>query len=112
MGENDNDMVIGELRGTLNALIKTVDASSQASAASRARVYVKLEEMAKAMQSVEEHVARVDDRVKKVEPIAQDVQKWKERGIGAVMLIGFASGGIGVAGALLWKTLMQKLGIH
>jgi hypothetical protein len=59
------------------------------------------------------HLARLPDklsalevRVAKLEPIADDFSRWRERGIGALMLISFFAAILGAAISAIWQKIV------
>lgn len=92
--DGDTGRIIGNMEGQLEALTKAVQAMAEQNAAdnkesreSRSKMYGRMEEVSAKVASVQITVSDIDDRLKEVEPVARDVLKWKERYIGARMMM-------------------------
>lgn len=59
-----------------------------------------------------EKIESVEKRVAKLEPIADDFSKWKERGVGAMMLISFIAALLGAAITAAWQKILALFGGH
>lgn len=88
---------VGELKGKLDMLIKIVEESEKKSAASRADIRERVEEVYSRMAGVEQSVANLASRVTVMEPFVDKAQKWEQRGIGALAAVGMVAGAVGSA---------------
>jgi len=106
MTETSRDLIIGEMLGQMKSIIAAQDAA----AASRKATYEKLEAMDKKLDATDAKVCSIDERLEKVEKTAADIDKWRERSIGAWMLIvgvsAIAGGALVTFGKKLWAVLI------
>lgn len=92
------DRALGELTGTLAALVKNVDENHRSAQAGRALLFDKID-------SVDSRLQAVEISVRNMEPKVQDFSKWKARAEGAVMLVSAGAAVIGAGVALLWSKI-------
>jgi hypothetical protein len=97
MTESDG-RAIGRLEGKMDLML----AEQGRAAESRKQTYEKLETMGKAVDATNAKVEGVEKRLKAVEEPVADFNKWRERAIGAVMLISVASAIIGGGFVAAW----------
>lgn len=86
---------VGELKGKLDMLIKFVEDAEKKSAASRAEIRDRVEEVQNRMGGVEQSVANLASRVTVIEPFVDEARKWQQRGIGALAGVGMIAGAVG-----------------
>lgn len=100
-----NDRDLGRIEGKLDAMLRDIEEGAD----SRRRIHEKLEGLAGDMREMKRDVRDVDERLEAIEPTVADISKWRERGIGAVMLVSFAAASIGglvaTYGRKLWAAL-------
>lgn len=105
---------IGRIEGQLEALVKAVSEMSKHSDDSRSRMYVKIEEIDKKVTLANATIEDLDLRISKVEPVIDDVSKWRERAIGARMtvtiFVASIGGGCAFAAQWLWTHFAGKSG--
>lgn len=106
MPDSSNERAIGRLEGKLDALIESVDRNTRESKESRAKVYEQLEALRSTSSEMKTHITAVDQRLQKVEPIAQDLSKWRERGVGVLMFVSLVAASVGGAVAAFWQKLI------
>ena len=93
---------ISEAIGQLRAEVRGLGEQQKAANESRKAIYEKLEAVddkivaadAKIM-AADARIASVDDRLESVEGPVAEFNKWRERGVGAVMLISFVAASLG-----------------
>jgi hypothetical protein len=102
MPDSSQDRAIGRLEGKLDALIENVAQSQKSSGESRAKIYAKLDHLTTSTDKI----ARLEERIAAIEPVAAEFNKWRERGIGALMLITFFSAALGAAITAAWKKVV------
>ncbi len=103
---NDSDArALGNLEGKIDLMLAEQDRAAQ----SRKHTYEKLEAMDKKIDATDVKIDAIDKRLKAVEEPVAEFSRWRERGIGAIMLISFAAasvGGVVVAfGKKVWVAL-------
>lgn len=105
MAEMSDQRAIGRLEGKIDLML----AEQEKAALSRRQTYEKLEALDRKITTTEEKVEQIETRLKSVEEPVAEFSKWRERGVGAVMLISFAAasiGGLAVAfGKKLWTAI-------
>lgn len=93
--------------------------SEQVNAAAGRKAQYERQEMAeRRMDSIDNKIADVvqkieslDKRLKEMEPVTQDIGRWKERFIGMRMMIVFMSALFGGTVALAYKWILAKIGL-
>jgi hypothetical protein len=116
--DGDTGRIIGNIEGQLEALAKAVQAMAEQNAEvakegreGRSKMYGRMEDVSVKVASVQLTVNDIDGRLKKVEPMAQDVLKWKERYIGARMMMAMVWLFVGGAVVSLATWLFKFVGI-
>jgi hypothetical protein len=96
------DRALGRVEGKLDLILAEQEKAAQA----RKAQYEKLEGLDRKVEATETKVDGIDKRLEKVEEPVAEFSRWRERGVGALMLITFVSasvGGLFVAfGKKLW----------
>jgi hypothetical protein len=88
---DSEDRAIGRLEGKMDLML----AEQKAAAESRKQTYEKLETLDKKSDATNAKVAQVEARLAAVEEPVAEFSKWRERAIGAVMLVSVASALVG-----------------
>jgi chromosome segregation ATPase len=108
---------ISEAIGYLRAEVRMLGDQQKAANESRKAIYEKLEDMddkivaadAKIM-AADAKIVSVDDRLESVEGPVAEFNKWRERGVGAVMLISFVAASVGgllvTFGKKIWAVIV------
>ena len=103
---------IGRIEGQLEALVKAVSDMSKHSDDSRSKMYLKIEEIDKKVTLATATIEDLDSRITKVEPVIDEVSKWRERAIGAKMTVTIFVASVGGTVAFgfqwLWSHFMGK----
>jgi hypothetical protein len=106
MTEASQDRAIGRIEGKLDLIIAHQDKASDA----RKAQYEKMEELGRKIEATDRKVESIDDRLEKVEEPVAEFSKWRERGVGAIMLVSFVAasvGGLFVAfGKKIWSAVV------
>jgi hypothetical protein len=82
---------IGRLEGKMDLML----AEQKAAAESRKQTYEKLDTLDKKVEAANVKVTQVEARLAAVEEPVAEFSKWRERAIGAVMLVSIASALVG-----------------
>lgn len=91
MTDANTERSIGRIEGKIDLML-----AEQAQAAeSRKQTYEKLDDLARKVDQTEAKVESIDNRLEKVEEPVAEFSRWRERGVGALMLISFAAASIG-----------------
>lgn len=101
---------ISEAIGYLRAEVRMLGEQQKAANESRKAIYEKLEDMDGKIVAADAKIESVDGRLESVEGPVAEFNKWRERGVGAMMFIGFVSasvGGLLVAfGKKIWAVIV------
>lgn len=106
--EASQDRAIGRIEGKLDLII----AEQENAARARKAQYEKLEAVDRKVDKTDNKVASIDNRLQTVEAPVAEFNRWKERAIGAIILISFVSAFSGALIAALWKKIWTVLGGH
>lgn len=90
MTQASTERTLGLILGKLEAVDKTLEKSDE----SRKKLYDKIDQLADKINATDDAVQDIGKRLKNVEPTIADINKWRERGIGAWLLV------IGMSAAL------------
>lgn len=101
MTDASQDRAIGRIEGNIDRIL----AELQEAKASRKAQYEKLEALDRKVEATESKVERIDERLEKVEEPVAEFSRWRERGVGAIMLISFAAASFGGLLATFGKKL-------
>ncbi len=91
MIEAGQDRAIGRVEGKLDQIIKDMDRARD----DRKQQYDKQEKTDRTLDEVMRQLRSVDSRLSNVEEPVADFNRWRERGVGAIMLISFAAASFG-----------------
>lgn len=94
-----------EFRATMNRVLNELSDAKQ----SRERLAVRLEKVEDKVDTTETVVKTVAKDLETIKPTVTDINKWRERAVGAVMIISFAAASVGsivtAFGKKLWALL-------
>lgn len=106
MTDASQDRAIGRIEGKIDRIIAEQDRATDARKAQNE----KLDALDRKVDAAHTQVASVDARLKKVEEPVAEFSRWRERAIGAVMLVSFIAatiGGLLVAfGKKIWASIV------
>ncbi len=91
MTEAGQDRAIGRVEGKLDQIIKDMDRARD----DRKQQYDKQEKTDRTLDEVMRQLRSVDSRLSNIEEPVADFNRWRERGVGAIMLISFAAASFG-----------------
>lgn len=103
MPDADLQRALGRVEGKLDLVLKDQDDASK----NRKQTYDRLETLDRKVDSINGEVARVDKRLASVERPVAEFSKWRERAIGALMLISFMSAVTGAALTAAWRYVVN-----
>ena len=108
MTDNNNiDRALGRLEGKVDLMLQ----EQQSAAANRKQTYERLEEIDRKVDDAAEKIRYADARLASVEAPVAEFSKWRERAVGALMLISFVSAVTGAAMVAAWKGILAWLNI-
>lgn len=97
--EASQDRALGRLEGKIDMMLA---AQEKADVARKAQ-YDKLDALDRKVEATEAKVESIDRRLESVEEPVAEFSRWRERGVGALMLITFISASVGATAAAFWK---------
>lgn len=103
--EAGQDRAIGRVEGKLDQIIKDMDRARD----DRKQQYEKQEKTDRTLDEVMRKLQSVDTRLSNVEEPVADFNRWRERGVGAVMLVSFAAASLGGLVAAFGKKLWSLM---
>lgn len=106
MTDANDQRAIGRLEGKIDLML----AEQEKAALARKQTYEKLEALDRKITATEVKVENVEERLKSVEEPVAEFSRWRERGVGAVMLISFVAASIGgllvTFGKKIWSAIV------
>lgn len=99
MTDNNIDRALGRLEGKVDLMLQ----EQQSAAANRKQTYERLEAVERKVEEAADEIKRVDNRLASVEAPVAEFSKWRERAVGALMLISFVSAATGATMVAVWK---------
>ena len=106
MNDASQDRAIGRIEGKLDLIIADQEQARQ----DRKQQYARLEQIERRTEGMERKVMSIDKRIGKVEEPVAEFSRWRERGVGAMMLISFIAASVGGAlvafGKKIWAVLI------
>lgn len=102
---------LGELIAGMRNLTESVRRSEDKSDLSRAQMHGRMDAMIERVGKVEAGVSDVQDDVKEMKPIVDEVKAWKQRGVGGLFIIGIGASAITfILTVILTQSYNQILG--
>lgn len=95
------ERAIGRVEGKIDHII----ADQERARDERKRQYERQEATDRLIEQLSVKMASVDSRLQKVEGPVAEFSRWKERGVGAMMLVSFCAATFGAMIATFWKKL-------
>lgn len=105
MNEASQERALGRLESKVDLIL----ADNERAAHSRKEQYEKLEQITRKADAADRKIDGIDSRLKTVEEPVAEFEKWRERAIGALMLVAFVSACIGAVTPWLWRKLVSLL---
>ncbi|WP_298702495.1 hypothetical protein [uncultured Brevundimonas sp.] len=107
MTDENLQRALGRVEGKLDLMLQ----EQQTASANRKQTYQRLESVDRKVDEAADEIKRVDERLAKVEAPVAEFSKWRERAIGALMLISFVSAATGAAMVAAWKSILAWLNV-
>jgi hypothetical protein len=92
---SNTERAIGQLEGKIDSIIKATE-----------KIDKSLDDMKSTSSDMHTRIESIDGRLKKVEPIAEELDKWRERGIGVLMFVSVVAATVGGAVAAFWSKII------
>lgn len=99
---------LGRVEGKLDLILRTQDEEKS----TRRAHYERMATVERAVETLAADAVRIDSRLTVVEKPVAEFSKWRERAIGALMLISFVSAATGATIMALWKHLLDWAGFR
>lgn len=109
---HDTALLLGEFRKAIASLEKAVEVQTEKSEEGRRKIYKDLETIRAEQAQVNSEIRHVKDRLDKADPVLSELNRWKERFNGMVMMLLFLGTVLGGAITIFWKWISQKLGVN
>ncbi|RVQ21841.1 OmpH family outer membrane protein [Sinorhizobium meliloti] len=104
------DRVIGRLETKLDMLVSAFEKSSDDSKEYRDRIYSELEQMRTEAAQSRREIADLKKQMDAAGPVISEINRWRERFLGMLMLIGAISAVLGGGMVLVWRWIGAKIG--
>lgn len=105
MSEAGQERAIGRIEGKLDLIIADQEKARQ----DRKQQYERLEKIERSQEGVERKVEGIHSRLEKVEEPVAEFNRWRERGVGAMMLVSFVAATFGAVIATVGKKILALL---
>lgn len=109
--DRETAMLLGEFKAQIASLTKALEAQTQKAEDRGARMYKELESIRAEQAIMQRDLADVKESLKKADTTISELNRWRERGIGMISIIGFMGSLFGGGVVLIWKWLGAKFGI-
>jgi len=100
---------IGMLTAKVDMILEGIRRSEEKSDISRASMHRRMDELVDRVSKVEGSVTNVQDDVRDMKPVTEDVKRWKLMGMGALGMMGIAGIALGVSFADALKRIASIL---
>lgn len=100
-----DERAIGRLEGKMDLML----AEQGRAADARRLTFQKLEELDRKVSTTDAKVETIDNRLISVEEPVAEFSRWRERGVGALMLISFVAASIGGLIATMWNKITAAI---
>lgn len=98
-----HDRAIGRIEGKLDRLIVDTERGNE----SRAQQYKRLDQIERKQDSADKKADDIIKRLEKVEKPVSDFNRWRERAVGALMLVSLISALVGGTLASYWGKIIS-----
>lgn len=105
MPDASQDRAIGRIEGNVDRILAELKEAKE----SRKAQYQMLDALDRKVEATESKIERIDERLEKVEEPVAEFSRWRERGVGAMMLISFIAASFGAVLAALGKKLWSAI---
>lgn len=102
MPDTNLERALGRVEGKVDLMLR----EQQTATASRKQTHERLESVDRKIAQAADEIKRVDHRLAKVEAPVAEFSRWRERAIGALMLISFVSAATGATIVAVWKSIV------
>lgn len=99
--------LLGELNNEAKALRRDMEAGELRAVDGRARLHASVEKLDERVDQLAADGRAVNETLTKIKPFAEKVDRWEQRGIGAVAVIGMFGMMLGGLIVLLWSEILS-----
>jgi len=101
---SDNiDRLIGRMEGTLNLILESQNKAD----VGRKQLYEAVEALRSEIADYKRRLESAEKRLDELEKPVAELKKWRERAVGAIMLVSIVAATIGGALAVSWQKIMD-----
>jgi len=104
MKEN-HDRAIGRIEGKLDILLEKQTSADK----KHSELYEKIDRIQRQQDQTDQKVAMVDQRLEKIEKPVAEFTRWRERLIGAAMLLSFIAAVVGGSAVIFWQRIVAAI---
>lgn len=109
MSDISQERTLGRIEATLSTLVQQQTALATAVAKIEAQMAVKSESLALEGAEVKNRLNDIESELRNVKPALQEMEVWKERGRGAMILGSFIMASFGATIATFWTKLVSMI---
>jgi len=102
---DNRDRAIGRIEGKLDLLIE----ENVQAAKKKEELHQKIDSIQRRQDRLDHKFLAIDERLEHIEKPLADLNRWRERAIGAVMLISFLAASIGGTAAVFWQKILGQI---
>lgn len=106
--DSDTQRSLGRLEGKLDMVL----ADQESARIDRKNQYAKAEAIERRLDATDQTIAGLKTQIDAAAPVIKEINQWRERFVGMLMLIGALSAILGGAVVVVWKWVAVKLGMQ
>lgn len=103
---------LGVLEGKVEMMLATLKTNSDHDREDHAQMYKRMEDMQAEISKTSASVVDLDNRWKASEATLNNLERWRERGIGMALMLGAIGASLAGAATFAWRWVALKLGIN
>lgn len=100
---------LGRLAATVEGLADHLERQDAKSEASRSNMHRRLDEVVVRVGFLESDMTAIKGTTSSMKEVTDEVRQWKQRGLGALGVIGIAGAALGGATVYFWGQLLQVI---
>lgn len=103
---------LGVLEGKVELMLETLKTNSDRDREDHVLIYKRMEGMQAELTKTTASVKHLDERWQASEKTLSNLERWRERGVGMVLLLGSIGVALGGALTIAWRWVAMKMGIN
>jgi CII-binding regulator of phage lambda lysogenization HflD len=111
MPDADLHRALGNVEGQLKAQTATLERLLDAIGADRTASEKSRDTVTRDLDAIDKRLSKVEEGIERISPVADEVKQWKQRGIGAAMLLSMLGATFGGALVAFREKILAVLGI-